>query len=189
MSSWACRAGCLPQFEQVRGVLWWVAAPEKGGGTPRRQLVVPLHYQKQLLNQAHGHPWAGHQGGIRTLSRILNSFFWPAVSQDVQRFCRHCEQRQRVTKRSPLKAPLQPMPIIEQPFAWIAKDFVGPLLRSARGHRFLLVIVDYATRYPEAIPLCGMHVPGIARVLLQLFSRVGLPKEILTKVHHSLPAY
>lgn len=110
----------------------------------------------------------------------MNSFFWPSILQDVQCFCRHWEQCQRATRRLPLKAPLQPMPIIEQPFAWIAMDSVSPLPRSTRGHRFLLVIIDYATRYLEAISLLGMHVPGVARALLQLFSCAGLPKEILT---------
>lgn len=78
------RVGRLPRFEQVRGVLWRVAAAEKEGGTPRRQLLVPLQYRTQVLRQVHGHPWAGHQGRIRTLSWVLGSFFWPSVSQDVQ---------------------------------------------------------------------------------------------------------
>lgn len=59
-------------------------------------------------------------------------------------------------------------------------DFIGPLPHSSRGHRFRFVIMDYATRYPEAIPLIGMHVAEVARALVQLFLRVGIPKEILT---------
>lgn len=72
------------------------------------------------------------------------------------------------------------MPLIKQPFSQIAMDFVGPLPRSARGRWFLLVIVDYAAHFLKAIPLHRMHVSGIARALLQLFSQVGLPKELLT---------
>ncbi len=34
----------------------------------------------------------------------------------------------------------------------IGMDLIGPLERSARRHRFALVLVDYATRYPEAVP-------------------------------------
>ncbi|KAJ8359228.1 hypothetical protein SKAU_G00157530 [Synaphobranchus kaupii] len=41
-------------------------------------------------------------------------------------------------------------------------------------------MLDYATRYPEAIPLRTMATKGIARELMLLFSRVGLPEEILT---------
>lgn len=58
-------------------------------------------------------------------------------------------------------------------------DFLEPLPRTARGHHFLLVIVDFITRYPETIPLMGMQVTGVARALLQLFSCIGIPKKIL----------
>lgn len=160
--------------------MWWIAGPEQAGGVNRRRLIIPEPYRAQVLSQAHGHPWTGHQGRIRTLSRLLTTFFWPSISQDVQRFCRECVQCQTATKRGPPKAPLSPLPIIEHPFERIAMDFVGPLPRTTRGHRFLLVIVDYATRYPDAIPLRGMQVSGVARALVQYFSRVGIPKEILT---------
>lgn len=32
-------------------------------------------------------------------------------------------------------------------------ELVGPPLKSAHGHKYILVIVDYATQYPEAVPL------------------------------------
>lgn len=45
--------------------------------------------------------------------------------------------------------PLIPLPIIEMPFERILMDLVGPLPKSAWGHEHILVIVDYATRYPK----------------------------------------
>ena len=33
-------------------------------------------------------------------------------------------------------------------------DILGPLLKSSRDHQYILVLMDYATRYLEAIPLC-----------------------------------
>ena len=59
-------------------------------------------------------------------------------------------------------------------------DIVGPLERTRSGHRFILVICDYASRYPEAFPLRNITASAIARALLQLISRVGIPNEILT---------
>ncbi|XP_056605021.1 uncharacterized protein LOC130421252 [Triplophysa dalaica] len=59
-------------------------------------------------------------------------------------------------------------------------DLIGPLERSARGHRFALVIVDYATRYPEAVALRNISATSVADTLFRLISRVGIPKEILT---------
>uniref|UniRef100_A0A8C5MX72 Integrase catalytic domain-containing protein n=1 Tax=Leptobrachium leishanense TaxID=445787 RepID=A0A8C5MX72_9ANUR len=59
-------------------------------------------------------------------------------------------------------------------------DLVGPLEKSARGHQYILVIVDYTSRYPEAIPLRKANAKNIAKELVQVFSRVGIPREILT---------
>lgn len=59
-------------------------------------------------------------------------------------------------------------------------DIVGPLEKSRAGHQYILVISDYATRYPEAFPLHSITTPKIINTLIQLFSRVGIPDEILT---------
>ena len=79
-----------------------------------------------------------------------------------------------------MKAPLIPLPIMEEPFKRIAMDVVGPLPRSSSGKRFILVICDYATRYPEAIALRTVDAPTIAEELLKFFARMGVPEEILT---------
>jgi transposase InsO family protein len=65
-------------------------------------------------------------------------------------------------------------------FEWVATDLVGPLVKTVRGHQYILVIVDYATWYPEAILLCMAAAKGIAQELFHLFSWVSIPREILT---------
>ena len=59
-------------------------------------------------------------------------------------------------------------------------DIVGPLPRTGRGNRFILVVSDYATRYPEAVPLRTISASKIAEVLIDIFARQGIPEEILT---------
>lgn len=59
-------------------------------------------------------------------------------------------------------------------------DIVGPLPKSARGHQYILVIVDYAIQYPEAIPLRKANAKEIAKELFLFSSWVRIPKEILT---------
>ena len=59
-------------------------------------------------------------------------------------------------------------------------DMVGPLPRTEDGHRYILTIVDYGSRYPDAIPLRTTSSQDVAEALLEYFSWVGLPKEILT---------
>ncbi len=69
---------------------------------------------------------------------------------------------------------------MQVPFERIGMDLIGPLERSARGHRFALVLVDYATRYPEAVALRNISAKSVAEALFSMISRVGIPKEILT---------
>ena len=74
-----------------------------------------------------------------------------------------------------------PMPLVLQPFEQIAMDPVGPLPHSHRGNHFILILVDYATRYPEAMSPClAQSLVGLPKSLLTLFSRVGIPEEILS---------
>ena len=62
----------------------------------------------------------------------------------------------------------------------MAMDIVGPLPRSRSGNRYVLVMCDYATRYPEAIPLKSIDAEHIAEKMIEVFARVGVPREILT---------
>ena len=57
---------------------------------------------------------------------------------------------------------------------------IGPLPRCRSGKRYVLVICDYATRYPEAIPLHSSDASHIAEELSGVFARVGIPSEIFT---------
>ena len=73
--------------------------------------------------------------------------------RDVAEYCCRCPECQRTAKGSQRKVPLIPLPVMEEPFKRIALDVVGPLPQSRRGHQYILVVCDYATRYPEAMAL------------------------------------
>ena len=79
-----------------------------------------------------------------------------------------------------MKAPMTLPPVIGEPFRRMAMDIVGPLPKTGRGNRFVLVISDYAIRYPEAVPLRNISAGKIAEVLIDIFARHGIPEEILT---------
>ena len=73
------------------------------------------------------------------------------------------------------------MPLIDTPFKKVAVDIVGliaPL--SEAGHQYILTLVHYSTRYPEAVPLKKITTEAVAEVLLDIYSRVGIHEEVLT---------
>ena len=73
------------------------------------------------------------------------------------------------------------MPLVHTPFEKVAIDLIGPLSPpTSKGNRWILTLVDFATRYPEAVALAKTDTESIAEALLGIFSRVGLPTEILS---------
>ena len=67
-------------------------------------------------------------------------------------------------------------PLIDVPFKRIAVDLILPMKpKLEEGHQYVLTIMDYTTRYPEAIPLNGCTAKEVAEALVTVFSRVGIP--------------
>uniref|UniRef100_A0A8C5WDV1 Gypsy retrotransposon integrase-like protein 1 n=1 Tax=Leptobrachium leishanense TaxID=445787 RepID=A0A8C5WDV1_9ANUR len=166
-----------PHFEMSDNLLYRV---EKKGTDIVKQLMVPQNFRNTVLNLAHNHILGGHLGIDKTKERILRRFYWPGVFAAINRYCTSCPKCQLTAPAPGFRSPLVPLPILDVPFERIAMDLVGPLVKSARGHQYILVVLDYATRYPEAIPLRNGTAKSIAKELMLMFSRVGIPKEVLT---------
>ena len=79
-----------------------------------------------------------------------------------------------------MKVPLGDMPIIGTRFEKVAIDLVGPLFMSDRKHRCILTMIDFATRYPIAIPMTSIETVDVAEALASIFAAVGIPREILS---------
>ena len=169
-------------FFKRDGLLYrrWVPPRQGLEAVEVEQLVLPKKCREDVLKIAHDIPLAGHMGKEKTARRILQRFYWPTLYVDVAKFCKACMVCQKFSRHKARRAPLIPLPVIEEPFKRIAMDIVGPLPRSSSGQRYILVVCDYATRYPEAIPLKSIDASHIAEQLVTLFSRYGVPEEILT---------
>ncbi|XP_069110221.1 uncharacterized protein [Argopecten irradians] len=145
------------------------------------QVVLPERLRLNVIKLAHERPLAGHLGAEKTKERVLTAFYWPGVFKDITEYCSTCDICQKVAKRrSDEKAPLVQPPIVGEPFYKISMDVVGPLSKSKKGNRFILTIMDDATRYPEAFALRNVDAVTVADTLIDMFSRVGFPKVILT---------
>ena len=146
----------------------------------RKQIVVPKVYRKKILELAHEGSLAGHLGVRKTLGKITCHFYWPKVKSDVAEYCKTCSVCQKVGKPNQVikPAPLKPIPVIEEPFAKIIIDCVGPLPKTRKGHQYLLTMMCASSKFPEAIPLRSIHSKNIMRELIKYFSWVGIPKVI-----------
>ncbi|GFT18133.1 retrovirus-related Pol polyprotein from transposon 412 [Trichonephila clavipes] len=99
--------------------------------------------------------------------------------KDVEEFVKTCDSYQRVGKpRDKAKAPLKLVPIISEVFSKINIDAVGPLPVSTKQNRYLITSICVASKYPEAIPVESTTSPNVIDALLNIFSRIGFPREI-----------
>lgn len=124
-------------------------APSPGPALPVDLLVVPHSKVDIVMQLAHSNSLEGHLVCQNTLKKIKDCFIWPWMSTEVRNFCQHCPQCQRVTPHQPVSAPLVLIPIISVPFKRVGMDLVGPPLKSTQDHKYILVIMDYATHYPR----------------------------------------
>ena len=172
--------GTKARYFEQKGLLWRRWNDQTHSEEEVRQLVLPTQCRKAVLQLAHEIPLSGHLRKKKTLQRVLQRFYWPSVCRDIANWCRSCAACQKTAQKRHRPAPLVPLPIMEEPFARIAMDIVGPLPRSRSGNKFILVVCDYATRYPEAVAMKSVVAEYVAEELIGIFARVGIPREILT---------
>ena len=129
------------------------------------QLVVPNAYREQVMRLGHDSIMSGHLGISKTSDKVLSQFYWPGVTADIYRYCKSCDVCQRTCDKGRVtKVPLGRMPLIDTPFKRVAVDIVGPISPVSRnGNRYILTLVDYATRFPEAVPYPALRQKGLLK--------------------------
>ena len=150
---------------------------KKDNGTD--QLVVPCSLRELVMKCFHDIPIAGHMGIGATKKRVCSRFSWPGIMQDIIRFVKSCITCQKHCNKLP-RLPVQQADIVDRPFDKVAIDIVGPLTVTDNKCRYILTLIDTATRWPEAVPLREIRTTDVASALFNIFSRLGLPKQILS---------
>ena len=74
------------------------------------QLVVPVCFRNEILQELYAGVVGGHLGHDKTLSRLKERFYWPGHWNDVQNWCRTCATcASRKTPSPKMHAELQPV--------------------------------------------------------------------------------
>ena len=151
---------------------------EKGEQQPIYQVLVPAAAAQKVLEQCH---LSGHFGERRMVAQLRRHFYWVGMHRDVRVFVRSCDtcrQRRGIGERK--RAPLQNY-VVGVPFERVAIDVMGPLPRSAAGNKFIVVVVDYFTKWPEAFAVPDQKAETVAEGFVRhVVSRFGVPREIHT---------
>ena len=140
--------------------------------------MVPVKYRQAIFQLGHASALAGHMGARKTTERISKEYFWPGMTVELDCLARSCDVCQKTTDRGRVPpAPLRPLPIISIPFERVAVDIVGPInLRSSNGYKYILTLVDFSTRWPEAVALMNIETTTAANVLAYYFQSSRIPE-------------
>ena len=165
-----------PEYLVKDDVLYGVNLQPKPDETPLK-IVVPTPLRDRILQL--GHDKSGHFGHKKTRNHILAHFTWPGVGREIQLHCKRCRQCMAFNSHRRDHQPQQVVPVITTPWKKLAMDVVGPLTRTKTGYRYILTVVDLATRYPVAVPLKRVDVQTTCTELVEIFASYGVPEEIV----------
>nr|CAN77278.1 hypothetical protein VITISV_015828 [Vitis vinifera] len=142
---------------------------------------VPEEEQQGILNHCHESACGGHFASQKTAMKVLQlGFSWPSLFKDAHTMCRRCDKYQRLgklTRRNQM--PMNPILIVDLFDVW-GIDFMGPFPMSF-GNSYILVGVDYVSKWDEAIPCKHNDHRVVLKFLKEnIFSRFGVPKAIIS---------
>jgi hypothetical protein len=148
---------------------------------PNNVIVVPNSMRNAVVKNLHDN--FGHPGIKKTYARVKERFYWPGLCKFVKTFCKNCHLC-AVNKDNPPpnSAPLLPIATSSlEPFEKVAMDILGPLPTATDGSKYLLVLQDYFTKWPEAIALNSVNSDAVQSWLLsEIVPRFGVFSELIT---------
>ncbi len=113
---------------------------------PGYQVVLPEVLILTALKCFHGEKYSGHLSAERTLLRARKVCYWPYMSRDIQKFCAECVSCQSCASTTLHERALLQSIHAEIPFQRIAAD-ITELPITSMGNRYVLVVMDYFTRF------------------------------------------
>src|SRR2546423_124142 len=140
--------------------------------------VIRRHELEVVMFIMHDHPISAHFASRTTFEKMKERYYWPRMYDDIKIYVDSCNQCQR--RGNPQnKNELHPVEIIEL-FYQIGIDIVGPLPKTDRDNKYIVVAMDYFTKWPEAKALREANAKEVAMFIYEdIICRHGCPKKIL----------
>nr|GEV17952.1 retrovirus-related Pol polyprotein [Tanacetum cinerariifolium] len=129
-----------------------------------------------ILKACHYGPTGGHHGPSYTAKNVFDSeFYMPTIyrdAQDLVKTCDVCQRQGKISRRNEM--PQNPIQVCEIFDVW-GIDFMG-LFSSSRGNKYILVAVDYLSKWVEAKALPTNDARVVCKFLKNLFAIFGTPE-------------
>jgi hypothetical protein len=147
------------------------------------QLCIPkCSMRENMLKEKHSGGLAGHSGHENTFSQLNNSYYWPGMRGEVNKFVKKCNIFQYAKGKKQNVGLYHPLPILDRPWDAIRMDFVLKLPRTQRGIDSIFVVVDRFSKMTHFIPCQKTSdATHIANLFFKEVVRLhGFPKSIVS---------
>ncbi|PKI49799.1 hypothetical protein CRG98_029808 [Punica granatum] len=141
---------------------------------------IDEHESRCLMEEVHGGNCGPHMNGLMLAKKIMRlGYYWSTMETDCVKHVRHCHRCQVYADQ--IKAPpneLRPM-TAPWPFSMWGMDVIGPINpKASNGHMFILVAIDYFTKWIEAVTLASVTTKAMVRFLRRdvIAQRIETPK-------------
>ncbi|KAL0462697.1 UNVERIFIED_CONTAM: hypothetical protein Slati_0157300 [Sesamum latifolium] len=135
-----------------------------------------------ILQEIHSGCYGAHAGTRILANKALRAgYFWPTMKQDAIRLVSKCERCQKHS--SLIHQPAEPLTTIMSPcpFMQWGMDIVGHFPLTAGQRKFLLVAIDYFTKWVEAEPLARITEGEVMKFIWKnIVCHFGIPREIIS---------
>jgi transposase InsO family protein len=135
------------------------------------RVFIPRTLRRRVLALAH----EGHLGIVKTKQRLRSKVWWPLMDKEVELYCRSCHGCQTVSQIDPPE-PITSTELPSRAWEYLAADYLGPL----PGGKYILVVVDYFSRYVETVITTIITAEKTMAILSEIFARFGFPKQLRT---------
>ncbi|GKV29468.1 hypothetical protein SLEP1_g38394 [Rubroshorea leprosula] len=153
----------------------------------KRAVSMPLlrcltpYEAEYAVREVHEGVCGTHIGG-KTLARKLlrHGYYWPTMVEDMQNYIKKCPTCQ--FNADDIHMPREMLSSLTSPwpFAQWGVDLLGPFIKGKGGCTFLVVAVDYFTKWIEAKPLSTTTERKIEDFLFNsILCKFGIPKRII----------
>jgi hypothetical protein len=118
----------------------------------------------KLLKEIHS-GFCGAHIGTRALvgKAIKQGFNWPTINIDAKKLVRECEACQKTVNQQNLPSMSVHLILPSWPLQRWGMDLVGPLPTAQGNCKFVVVVVDYFTKWVEAKALANITAPTIQK--------------------------
>nr|GEX76331.1 reverse transcriptase domain-containing protein [Tanacetum cinerariifolium] len=133
-----------------------------------------------ILKACHCGPTEGHHGLNYTVKKVFDSgFYWPTIycdALDLVKTCDVCQRQGKILQRD--ERPQKSIQVCEIFDVW-GIDFMG-LFPSSRWNKYILVTVDYLSKWVEEKALPTNDARAVFKFLKNPFTRFGTPRAIIS---------